>query len=93
MGLQAWSVDERLVDFQARAVVLACGGFQGNPEMMTRYLGGSAYLLRPISRGGMFNKGEGIQMALDIGAAPAGQFDSFHAEPTDPRTSRTDPVI
>ena len=93
LGLTAWSPTEGVIDFTSKAVVLASGGFQGNPEMMTRYLGNSAYLLRPISRGGMFNKGEGIQMALDIGAAPAGQYDNFHAEPTDPRTSRTDPAI
>ena len=37
--------------------------------MMTRYVGPRAVFLRPICKGGYFNRGEGIAMALDIGAA------------------------
>ncbi|MQF69355.1 FAD-dependent oxidoreductase [SAR202 cluster bacterium AD-804-J14_MRT_500m] len=93
IGVNAWSPQHGLIDFHGNAVVLASGGFQGNPELMTRYIGPQAYLIRPVAHGGMYNKGEGIQMALSIGAAPAGQFDNFHAEPVDPRTSSVDPVI
>ena len=75
------------------AVILANGGFQGNEEMLTRYLGKEAYKLPTIAPGGKFNKGEGIQMAFEIGAKSAGQLDSFHAEPSDPRSNRGDAAI
>ena len=74
-------------------VVLACGGFEGNAEMMTRYVGPRSVYLRPICRGGYFNRGEGIQMALDIGAAGAGEFGSYHAEPIDPRAGGSEPSV
>ena len=64
---------------EADAVILACGGFEGNPEMLARYLGPSAVNLRPVARGGHYNKGEGIRMALEIGAAPNGDFGSYQA--------------
>lgn len=75
------------------AVILACGGFEGNPEMLARYVGASAINLRPVARGGHYNKGEGIAMALAIGAAPNGDFGSYHAEPIDPRSGIAEPAI
>lgn len=74
-------------------VVLACGGFEGNPEMLARYMGPRSVNLRPICRGAYFNRGEGIQMALDIGAATAGEFGSYHAEPIDPRATGSEPSV
>ena len=64
-----------------RSVMLACGGFEGNPEMLTHYLGPTARYLRPVARGGYYNKGEGIRMGLSVGAATAGDFGAIHAEP------------
>jgi tricarballylate dehydrogenase len=75
------------------AVILACGGFEGNPEMLARYIGAKAINLRPVARGGHYNKGEGIRMALEIGAAPNGDFGSYHAEPIDPRSGIAEPAI
>jgi tricarballylate dehydrogenase len=75
------------------AVILACGGFEGNPEMLARYIGAQAINLRPVARGGHYNKGEGISMALDIGAAPNGDFGSYHAEPIDPRSGMAEPAV
>ena len=75
------------MEFRSRGVVLGCGGFEGNPEMQTRYIGPRSLYLRPVCRGGYYNKGEGIRMALDIGAAPSGDYGSYHAEPIDPRAS------
>jgi tricarballylate dehydrogenase len=92
-GVAATDRDGRSAPFAAPSVVLGCGGFEGNAEMMTRYLGPRARFLRPISRGGYFNKGEGIRMALDIGAAPCGDFGSYHAEPIDPRSGAAEPSI
>ena len=41
----------------ARNVVVASGGFEGNPEMLTQYLGTPARFVRPVARGGYYNKG------------------------------------
>src|SRR5262249_29485383 len=39
----------------ANAIILACGGFQGNAHMMRRYLGEGAENMRLISPGTRFN--------------------------------------
>ncbi len=93
VGLEAAGKGNRMLEFRAGAVVLACGGFEGNPEMMAQYLGPRARYLRPIARGGYYNKGEGIRMALQIGAAPSGDYGSFHAEPIDPRSGAAEPNV
>jgi tricarballylate dehydrogenase len=64
-------------DIHARAVVLACGGFESNPEMRVRYLGQGWELCRV--RGTRHNTGEGIRAALDIGAQPFGGWSTCHA--------------
>ncbi|MBG9386423.1 FAD-dependent oxidoreductase [Caenimonas aquaedulcis] len=74
-------------------VVLACGGFEGNMEMMTRYIGPRAVYLRPVCKGGYYNRGEGIAMGLAAGAAGCGDFGSYHAEPVDPRSGVAEPSI
>ena len=76
----------------AGAVVIACGGFEGNKEMLTQYLGERACDIPVISPGTGNNRGEGIRMAVEVGADTAGQFDMFHAEPVDPRATKPDPV-
>jgi tricarballylate dehydrogenase len=92
-GLLAAAPDNATIAFEARSVILASGGFEGNAEMLSRYVGPRARYLRPVARGGYYNKGEGIRMALDIGAAPAGDFGAFHAEPLDPRSGAPEPVV
>ena len=74
-------------------VVLACGGFEGNAEMMTRYVGPRSVYLRPVCKGAYYNRGEGIAMALAAGAAGSGDFGSYHAEPVDPRSGIAEPSI
>ena len=80
-------------EIRAPAVVLASGGFEGNAEMQARYLGPQSRYIRPVARGGHFNKGEGITMALAMGAAPAGDYTLFHAEPLDPRSGAPEPIV
>ncbi len=92
-GIQAQGRGHRKLALRATAVVIASGGFQGNAEMLTRYLGPRALNLRAMSVGGHYNKGEGIRMALDIGAAACGDFGSYHASPMDPRSNRAGPSI
>lgn len=92
-GVRAQSGQEGEIVFHSDSVVLASGGYQGNPEMLTRYLGPKAGNIRPVARGGYYNKGEGIRMALELGAAPAGEYGSYHAEPVDPRSGEAEAVV
>jgi tricarballylate dehydrogenase len=81
------------LSFCANSVILCTGGFEGNPEMLVRYLGPAARFVRPVARGGYYNRGEGIAMALREGAAPAGDFSSYHAEPLDPRSMQPEALV
>ena len=67
----------RKVRIGAKAVVLACGGFESNAEMRTRYLGPTWDLAKV--RGTRFNTGAGINMALAIGAKAHGNWSGGHA--------------
>jgi len=67
----------KTVEVRAKSVVLAAGGFQANPEWRARYLGPGWELAKV--RGTRFNTGDVIQMALDAGAAPAGNWSGCHA--------------
>jgi len=67
----------KTVEYRAPAVVLTCGGFEANPEMRARYLGTGWELCKV--RGSRFNVGDGLKMALDIGAAPYGNWSGCHA--------------
>ncbi len=62
---------------KAGAVVLASGGFQANTEWRTRYLGPTWDLAKV--RGSRFNTGDGLRMALDIGASSCGNWSGCHA--------------
>ncbi len=54
----------RTVTIGARkGVVLACGGFEWNPELVMTYIG---YDVKPLSPGG--NTGDGLVMAIEAGA-------------------------
>ena len=70
-------VSGKTIELKSRAVVLAAGGFQANTEWRTRYLGPGWDLARV--RGTRFNTGDGLRMALDIGAMPWGNWSGCHA--------------
>jgi tricarballylate dehydrogenase len=63
-------------EIEADAIVMAAGGFQANTEMRCRYLGPDWELAKV--RGTPYNTGEGIKMALDIGAQSFGHWSSSH---------------
>lgn len=65
------------MDLEADAVVLASGGFEANPEWRTKYLGPGWDLAKV--RGTRFNTGDGIRMALGVGASTAGNWSGCHA--------------
>jgi tricarballylate dehydrogenase len=77
----------------ADAVILAAGGFQGNPEMMRAHFGPGAETLRLISPGTRFDTGDGIRMAIDQGASISGDWNGMHIEPIDPRCKHSAPVV
>jgi tricarballylate dehydrogenase len=67
----------RSCEFIAKSVVLACGGFEANAEMRARYLGPGWELAKV--RGSRFNQGDGLTMAMNIGAGGKGNWSGAHA--------------
>jgi tricarballylate dehydrogenase len=76
-GVEIRRADGTTETIEAKSVVLASGGFEANVEMRTRYLGPNWDLARV--RGTPYNTGDGIRMALDIGAQPWGHWSGCHA--------------
>jgi len=64
-------------EIPCKAVIIACGGFESNAEMRTRYLGPGWELAKV--RGTPYNTGDGINMALAIGASSFGNWSGGHA--------------
>ena len=79
-GLVAQNSDG-LMEIDCKGVVLGCGGFEANPAMRAQFLG-SGWDLGKV-RGTRYNTGDGIQMALDIGAQPFGHWGGSHTTPID----------
>ncbi|KAF2217339.1 hypothetical protein CERZMDRAFT_93392 [Cercospora zeae-maydis SCOH1-5] len=92
-GLKVRKNDGLLHDLLAPDVVLACGGFEGNQEMLARYIGRDTHKLPLIAPGIKHNKGAGLRMALEVGAGTAGSFDGMHCELVDTRAKKPDAVI
>ncbi|GAB7346789.1 hypothetical protein MBLNU459_g1889t1 [Dothideomycetes sp. NU459] len=92
-GLKVRKHDGLLHDLLAPVVVLACGGFEGNQEMLARYVGRDTHKLPLIAPGVAYNKGAGLRMALEVGAGTAGSFDGMHCELVDTRATKPDAVI
>jgi tricarballylate dehydrogenase len=69
--------ENEISEIKGKSVVLASGGFEANTEWRTRYLGPGWDMAKV--RGSRFNTGEGIRMALEIGASPMGNWSGCHA--------------
>ncbi len=80
IGVQALT-PEGFRTFHANAVILACGSFESNPEMRAKYLGAGWDTVH--IRGVPYNTGDGLLMAMDIGAMPHGSWTTCHASPQD----------
>jgi tricarballylate dehydrogenase len=80
-------------ELPASAVILACGGFEGDGASMREHFGAGAETMRLISPGGHFNTGDGIRMALALGATRSGDWNGMHAEPVDARAKNSAPVV
>jgi len=92
VGIDVRDASGATVRVDTHAVILASGGFEGNPEWLTRYIP-EAYKLRTVSPGTRNNRGDGIRIAVEVGADTAGQFDGAHVEPCDPRSDDIEPLV
>lgn len=66
-----------MLEIRSKSVVLASGGFEANAAWRTQYLGPGWEMAKV--RGSRFNQGDGIRMAMDIGASPYGNWSGCHA--------------
>jgi tricarballylate dehydrogenase len=64
---------------KAKSVILGCGGFEANVQMRTQHIGSQIGAAKV--RGTPHNQGDGLRMALAIGAMPWGQWSGCHATP------------
>ena len=64
--------DDESKTITAKAIILACGGFEANAQWRAQYLG--APWDHAKVRGSSYNQGDGLRMALAIGALPWGQW-------------------
>src|SRR5579864_5060576 len=92
-GVEALRADGTSHLIPADAVVLACGGFQGNPDMLAQHFGPAVAAMKPISPGSRFDTGDGIRLAAGLGATMSGDWNGMHAEPVDPRSTQSAPVV
>lgn len=65
LGIRAERGGEAVYVKARKAVVLTCGGFENNQEMIRNYLPGIAYC---YTSGSPYNEGDGIAMAMAVGA-------------------------
>ncbi|KAJ5981170.1 hypothetical protein N7522_013985 [Penicillium canescens] len=92
-GVQVRKADGLLENVYAPDVMLASGGFEGNREMLAKYVGPKTHELQLIAPGLKYNRGQGLNMALEVGADTAGSFDGLHTELVDTRATKPDAVI
>jgi tricarballylate dehydrogenase len=71
--------DDGLRTYSAKSIVLGCGGFEANVQMRTQHIG--PLIGQAKVRGTPHNQGDGLRMALAIGAMPWGQWAGCHATP------------
>ena len=93
IGLKCSGRNNQTIEVHAKAVILASGGFQGNPQMLAQYMGPDSKWVKPVAKGGYYNKGEGLKMALDLNAAPAGDWSDAHLQMTDPRSTQPEALV
>lgn len=60
--------------------------------MLAKYVGNQTHKLPLIAPGLKYNRGAGINMALEVGAGTAGSFDGMHCELVDTRATKPDAV-
>jgi tricarballylate dehydrogenase len=71
----------KTINVPASSIILACGSFEANKEMRKKFIGDE--WKNAIVRGTEFNTGDGISMAIEIGAQTYGQWSGCHSIGTD----------
>ncbi|MBI2910801.1 MAG: FAD-dependent tricarballylate dehydrogenase TcuA [Chloroflexi bacterium] len=71
-----------------RAVVLGCGGFGASPQMRAAHLGPGWDVAKV--RGTRYNTGDGLRMAMEIGAQTFGHWSSVHCSPIDANAAQVE---
>lgn len=69
------------ITVHANSVVLASGGFEANKEMRMKHMGPEWEAA--IVRGTEYNTGDGLEMAIEVGANTFGQWSGCHSIGTD----------
>ncbi|EXJ56908.1 hypothetical protein A1O7_07252 [Cladophialophora yegresii CBS 114405] len=92
-GVQVRKADGHMTKIRGKKVMLACGGFEGNREMLGKYVGPRTEHLELIAPGLKYNTGFGLRMGLEVGAATAGSMSGMHCELVDIRAKKPDAVI
>ncbi len=89
----SWAEEGTAGAVDSRTVVVACGGFEGDPERLRRHLGDAGAGMKPIAPGGRFDTGEVIDQVLALGAGSGGEWANFHGEPVDARSSQPEASV
>ncbi|KAK9326669.1 FAD binding domain-containing protein [Lipomyces starkeyi] len=92
-GVKVRKNDGRFAKVFGERVMLSCGGFEGNREMLSRYVGPRAEQLGLVAPGLKYNTGFGLKMGLQVGAATAGSFHGLHCELVDTRSSKPEATV
>jgi len=77
---------ESEVTIPARAVVVACGGFEANSSWLREVWGAAADSY--VIRGSRHNDGNILKQLLDLGATPCGSARAMHAVAVDARSPK-----
>ncbi|WP_408011220.1 FAD-dependent tricarballylate dehydrogenase TcuA [Pseudalkalibacillus sp. A8] len=80
-GIYYKDVNKKRYFIETSSVVLACGSFEASKEDRIKFLGKE--WANAIVRGTEFNTGDGIRMAVAVGAQKAGHYSGCHAHTTD----------
>ena len=80
-GIKSSSSNGKQQQFNCKSLVLACGGFESSQRRRQKYLGQD--WSRARVRGTPHNTGDGLTMALELGAQEHGFYAGCHATPMD----------
>ncbi|WP_040978533.1 FAD-dependent tricarballylate dehydrogenase TcuA [Oceanobacillus jeddahense] len=69
------------VNVETKSIILACGSFEANKELRAKHMGEEWNYA--ITRGTEYNTGDGLSMAMEVGAQPYGQWSMGHSIGTD----------
>lgn len=81
IGIRVEDKDGNRDELFAGSIILGSGGFEASPELRKKYIGSDWDQAKV--RGTPLNTGQGLKMALDLGASEYGFYQGCHATPMD----------